>query len=259
MTSPTVLVTRPEHQAGPLSEALRQRGMQVTEFPLLRICPVADPAAAVQALDALSSASVVVFVSANAVREGIRLCPDLLIRLASTSVAALGGGTARELARNGWCAEVLTPRGTTTESLLALDQFSETAMRGTCVGIVKGEGGRALLARALGERGASVLEAGVYRRMGPGPGFEALLAKHGASISVAIVTSAEALGHLADLAAGDRGQVLAWPLVLPSQRVADRALMLGFRGAIAVAPAMCDGCVADTARELVAATADGRA
>ena len=254
MKLPRVLVTRPRNRAGGLSAALSARGMQPVEFPLLRIERPSNPHDAGRALDALDAAAVVVFVSANAVDHALRLRPKLLRRIPTASLLALGRGTARALERVGRD-DVGTPAGcSTTESLLELRQLRLPGVRGTRVGVVRGEGGRELLARTLRERGALVLEAAVYRRLGPGPGFTALLDAQRGALCAAIVTSAEALEYLAQLAAGSQHpEVMSWPLVLPSERVARRAVELGFTAASAAVASMSDDALADAALELVSA------
>lgn len=74
---------------------------------------------------------------------------------------AVGRGTAAALLRTG-VSGVAAPQRMDSEGLLALDALQEVA--GHDIGLVTAPGGRGEIARILGERGARVLRADVYRR-----------------------------------------------------------------------------------------------
>jgi uroporphyrinogen-III synthase len=223
---------------------------------MLRIADVGDTAAARRRLDALAGADPVIFISANAVRRALTLRPGLLRSLQGARLATLGAASERALRDAGWCGEVLRAPASTSEALLDLPCFSVASLRRRRVAIVRGEEGRTLLARSLRERGAEVQEVETYRRLGPEGDFKAFLDRHAATIQVAIVTSSEALQNLLAHATGAyRDRLLDWALVLPSERVASHARMLGFRARISVPAAMSDAAMAAAVAGLLDADA----
>jgi uroporphyrinogen III methyltransferase/synthase len=96
----TVVVTRPQHQAGALSAQLRQRGARVVEVPAVEVAPPADGGAELAvAASKLQAGSYtwVAFTSANGVHALFKLVPDTR-RLGQTLVAAVGPATSEALA-----------------------------------------------------------------------------------------------------------------------------------------------------------------
>lgn len=91
-----ILVTRAEHQAGSLSERLRQLGANVVELPLLRIGPPESWSPFDQAFQNLSSYEWLLFASVNAVECTIARLNDLGVNVAALrelKVAAIGPAT----------------------------------------------------------------------------------------------------------------------------------------------------------------------
>jgi uroporphyrinogen-III synthase len=228
-----VLVTRPAHQAEALCRLIADAGGEPVRLPAIEIAPPADPAALARTLAHLDEFDLAVFVSPNAVRAALahrdgRLPPAL-------ALAAVGDGTQRALAAAGY-ADVLVPAARfDSEGLLALPALQ--AVRGRRILILRGDGGRELLADTLRERGAEVTYAECYRRRVPAaPDAAALARLAGGEIDVAVVTSSEGLANLLALG-GDRARVhvLATPLVVMSARQAQAARALGFHAAIEVA------------------------
>jgi uroporphyrinogen-III synthase len=245
-----VLVTRPAQQAHRLAAALESLGARVLRFPLVRIGPPSDPNIAQAHLADLEHADLVIFVSANAVRFACNLLPDLAGRLDRALVAAVGEATAAALHGVGLMAQLVPPSDSSSEALLALEPLQESAVRGRRVGIVKGEGGRELLARTLEERGANLSLVDVYRREPPADSLPEFLDANTGAIDIAVITSAQALQRFADL--GGMERVRATALVLPSDRVVGRAVALGFDGPFAVPRRMSDSELAAAAVRLAA-------
>ncbi len=102
-----VIVTRPAGQAEPLATRLLERGYEVVLCPLIRVEPIGD-----EPIDVTPYEWVIV-TSANGAAELARR-----MRGTPRRVAAIGSGTAAELARHGIGVE-LTPRVSTQEGLLA--------------------------------------------------------------------------------------------------------------------------------------------
>lgn len=80
-------------------------------------------------------------------------------------LAAIGPGTARALGIHGRKPDILPRDGANSESLLKLKALN--AVDNQRILIVRGQGGRELLAETLEERGAEVDYAQVYRRAVP--------------------------------------------------------------------------------------------
>ncbi|MDZ4262360.1 MAG: uroporphyrinogen-III synthase, partial [Pseudomonadota bacterium] len=152
-------------------------------------------------------------------------------------VAAVGKQTAT-LLQQQYQRPILAPSaGADSEALLALAELQQ--VEGSRVLIVRGEGGRELLAEALSQRGASVEYAEVYRRIRPERDLGALQ-NHG-PIDLITATSNASLQNLYDMAsAPQRRWLLQLPLVVIGQRCAALAQQLGFQTPANVAAEISD-------------------
>ncbi len=207
-----VVVTRPANQAAHLSALLEAAGARVFRFPAIAIVPPRDTDRLEAVLDRLPQFQIAVFVSANAVDWGERYLDMFGGLPASLKVAAVGRGTASALQERGLAPDLVPADRYDSEALLALPEFQESAVSGQRVLILRGEGGRELLADTLYARGAEVEYAEVYRRVRPGidPGkLLEPLAK--GEVDVIIVTSGEGLRNLLDMV-GEAGEM---PTILP--------------------------------------------
>jgi len=243
-----VLVTRPARQAVRLSLQLERLGASVLRFPLVRIGPPVDPNLAQSRLAELGRAHLVIFVSANAVRFAFELLPEFASHIEGVTLACPGDATSSALRLSGLEVQLVPRRGTTSEALLAMEELQAAAISGRAVAIVKGEGGRDLLENALEERGARVIAIDVYRRELPAGDLPAFLDEHAGALTMAVITSGEALAHFARLGGIER--VRALPLVLPSDRVLEQAVALGFAGPFSVPARMSDAGLAQAAVRL---------
>ena len=235
MTQPlagrTVLVTRPARQAAALVQAIRTVGGEAFVFPALAIeaVPVSELAAA---LAQLAETDHAIFISPNAAQFGMAAIHAGGNLPASVEVFAVGPGTARALQAQG-VRDVITPAGQDSEALLALPQLQNVA--GKQVMIVRGVGGRALLADTLTARGAQVQFMECYRRVRPQADAAPLLARWQAGgIDAVTVTSAETLDNLAALL-GEAGRplLLHTPLFAPHEKIADAARRFGIAHVVA--------------------------
>jgi uroporphyrinogen III methyltransferase / synthase len=142
-----VAVTRARAQASELASRLRELGAEVVETPAIRIEPrpvsLARP----------ESYAVICFTSPN----WVRLYFDALDRdaraLAGITVAAIGPGTAGELARHGVRADVV-PERFTAEGLL--EALAGVDLRGKRALVARAADARDALPDGLRERGAEV-------------------------------------------------------------------------------------------------------
>ena len=214
-----VLVTRPESAAERLADAFAAEDAVAIRVPAIVIAPPADRGSAERLGARLADVAVAVFTSANAVdgffefvaiRDGARLPPVVL---------AVGPATADAL-RSRVAVHVHTPSGRfDSEGLLACAELDARRVAGRLVALVKGEGGRNLLATELARRGAEVIEAAVYRRQAPRRLAE-MLGDVRESIDIVTVTSAEALENLAGAASWTVPWLSRRIVVTASERVA---------------------------------------
>jgi uroporphyrinogen-III synthase len=225
LTGRTVLVTRPLQQAAALVRAIRSAGGAAFEFPALDIEAVPVDELSVP-LAQLANADIVIFISPNAAQFGMAAIRARGRLPASAGIFAVGPGTARALQAHG-LTQAVTPQGQDSEALLALPQLQDLA--GRRVVIVRGVGGRALLADTLRERGADAHFLECYRRMRPQADALPLLAHWQAGgIDAVTVTSAEALHNLSALLGEAGAPLLAGtPLFAPHEKIAEAARRSG--------------------------------
>ena len=157
-----VLVTRPAGQGEQLADRVRAAGGEPFLFPTLAIEPVSPSPHAAALLRRPDVFSWAVFVSANAVAHGLPLILAAGAWPPGLRAAAVGAGTAAALRARG-VPQVLAPAaGGDSESLLALAAMHEVG--GQRVLVIRGVGGRELLADTLRARGAHVEYLECYRR-----------------------------------------------------------------------------------------------
>jgi len=223
-----VLVTRPEHQAMPLCRMLGAEGADCWRLAAIEIKPLAERHQLAQRLQSLESYDLIVFVSANAVRFGAAL----LAQKRDLPLAAVGPATLRALNQAGYRVSVLPDNGFDSEGLLAHPRMQHLA--GRRVLIVKGAGGRHLLATTLQERGASVDHACVYERLATTPGAAELarLVAEFAPVRCKVITatSLDIGAHLLSLATPELRALFEqahW--LVPSARIDAGLADLGLR------------------------------
>ncbi len=236
VNNPLVVVTRPRAQADGLAQAVRAIGRTAEILPLLEIGPADDPAPLRAALATLHDYALVVFVSPNAVDAAFAHLDAWPV---DVPLAVVGEGSRAALARHGVTAPGHTifspPDPAHSDSEHLLQNLDLAAYTGRGVLIVRGDGGRELLADALRAAGATVEAVAAYRRSTPvlTDGLAARLRALLAQPNDWIITSSEALRGLAGLVAalGPRfeAQLLQQRLVVPHARIAETAHALGLR------------------------------
>jgi uroporphyrinogen-III synthase len=233
MTSPLagvrVLVTRPAEEARPLAHMLEHEGAEAIVFPALEIVPVAEIAAVGAAIGPVEQFDVVAFVSRNAVRHGIALLAGIQ---PVPTIAAIGPSTATALERAGHRVSIRPAGGFTSEALLAEPAF--LTVRGRRVLIVRGRGGRELLAQTLTDRGARVSYAEVYQRVENAADSSELRRRwRRDGIDLVTALSVETLDALHACLGADAHELLSRSmLVTASARVIKRAASLGLTGVV---------------------------
>ena len=212
-----IVVTRPASQADELSTLVEAAGGRALRFPAIDIQDLEWTAPPLEGFD------LAVFASPTAVTRFFARHPAWPPALRA---AAVGPGTRRELERHGVAAVLAPPAGADSEALLALREMQELA--GKRVLLVKGEGGRELLAETLAARGAHLERLECYRRARP-QGDRSLAAALGrGEVDAVTVSSAEGLDNLlALLDDSARERLLRTPLFVTHPRIAEHAQAAG--------------------------------
>ena len=204
-----ILVTRAAHQAGKLSEGLRQLGAEPVEVPVLEI----RPPESFQALDAVlrrfDGYDWLIFTSANAVRALVERSAQLGISLpgwAAPKVAAVGEATATA-ARNAGFEVALVPESYVAEGLV---NVLERRVAGRRILLARAAVARDVIPDALRQAGARVDVVDAYRNLCPEAAPRLLREAWEIGIDAATFTSSSSVTHLA-VAAQSAG--IGFPLV----------------------------------------------
>ncbi len=228
----TVLITRPSNQVESLRRAIESGGAKVLSLPLIEIRALND-AQAIQDLKdkvlQLDCYQSLIFVSNNAVSFGGEVInnywPQFPLKV---DVIAVGPTTA-EAASERFACEVIQPTsGMTSEDILRLPQLQDVSEKK--IGIVRGQGGRELLADTLRERGAIVDYLEAYSRTPidyTSADFCNRLLEAG--VNVLTVSSGESLDRLTHLLVDNRKKLQQLNLLVPSQRVGRQAENAGYQ------------------------------
>lgn len=236
-----IAITRPVDQAHKLTQLIEDSGGEVISFPLIEITGLSDYSAFKAVITNIANYDWIIFISSNAVQHGM---PFLVKQGIPTHLkfAAIGPVTAQALQAYG-IEHVLTPKDRfDSESLLSLSDMQD--MSGKSVMIVRGVGGREVLADTLTARGAKVTFAECYQRINPQTNCLALEQAYAQQkLHAVVVTSSEAMRHLLDLAQGS-----VWlkhvTLCVNHARIAEQPLALGLQ--VRVAEALGDAAMLKT-------------
>jgi uroporphyrinogen III methyltransferase / synthase len=157
-----VAVTRARAQASALAARLRELGAEVVETPAIRIEPRPVEGELRAAIERVRDYALVCLTSPN----GVRLLFEALAEagrdaraLAGAQLAAIGPGTAAELARRGIRADVV-PERFVAEALV--EALEPVAVEGRRVLVARAAEARSVLPDALRERGAAVDDVALY-------------------------------------------------------------------------------------------------
>ena len=233
LTGLRVAIGRPQQQAAAQIDLFARAGAVVLALPLLEIRRPDDRQPLLDAADNLAAYDLVVFVSPTAIDQAM---PVLLAKRnwpEQAQPAVVGRGSAAALRR--WVAlEPLLPHdGSDSEALLRRPELQ--ALSGKRVLILRGNGGRELLAGQLRQRGAHVDIVEAYRRVLPATDISPLFEP---GPTVLLATSSEALSNLLQLAGESRRQSLQSLVIFAiHQRIADHARSLGFARVLTTAAA----------------------
>lgn len=222
-----VLVTRAEHQAATLCRMISARNGLALRFPAVEIMDPEDPQRAAEQLSHIADYDLAVFVSPNAVLWGIKQMPEQKIP-PGVALATVGKRTAQTLAESGYAVDVVPESSFDSEGLLATPEFKDVA--GKRILILRGNGGRELLADTLVERGATVDFAEVYQRRCPTTNPAGLIRRWRDDVDLVTVSSNILLDNLFTML-GEAGQPLLQktPMIVISDRMRQHARELGCR------------------------------
>lgn len=243
LTGIGIAITRPADQAKKLSALISAAGGTPILFPLIEITPLADYSHFETVIQAIADYDWAIFISSNAVQNGMpklvkQGVPDTL------QFAAIGPVTANELKAFG-VKDVLTPASHIedgdeskvrfdSESLLALPEMHKVV--GKKILLVRGVGGRDVLAETLRARGAQVTFAECYRRINPQTNCDLLAQLYSENkLHGIVVTSSEAMRHLLDLA-GNADWLKSVTLFVNHARIAELPIQMGLKVCVANVP-----------------------
>ncbi len=234
MTGWRLLLTRPAEECEPLASRLAEQAVYSCSLPLLAIEPLPETAEQRTLMMDMDRYSAVIAISKPAARLGL----DLLDRYwpqppYGQCWFALGAGTGALLTDYGLEAH-WPPVGEDSEALLALDALSQALARpNPRILLIKGEGGRELLADTLLARGIPVDSLTLYRRYTPQYPLNTLMQtvqRH--ALNGLAISSGQGLQALQELAASH------WPVLnqltffVPSARVAELACQRGVQNVV---------------------------
>ena len=233
LTGIGIAITRPIDQAKKLSTLIEQAGGTPILFPLIEITPLNDYSQFEAVIQPITDYDWAIFISSNAVQNGMP-------RLVKNGIpphlkfAAIGPITASELQSFG-IKDVLIPQGRfDSESLLTLPEMTNVARKKIL--IVRGVGGRDVLAETLKTRSAQVTFAECYQRENPQTNCNLLAQLYSdKKLHGIVVTSSEAMRHLLDLAC-DSDWLKNVTLFVNHARVAELPTLLGLKVRVANAP-----------------------
>ncbi len=221
-----ILVTRPAHQNQLLTQLIKDTGAQAIQFPVIEIVAPHHSKLVQRKISTYNHLDWIIFTSANAVSHAIQLTNNQLPINKNTKIAAIGHNTAACLKQHHIKVDLI-PEISNSEGLasaLRLQQIEDN-----CCLIIKGEGGRSILADLLTRHGSNVTIANVYRRICPDVNANLLLDQwRNQTIDFVTVTSVEALNNLIQLIGKQGFQLLETSTMITiSQRVHDAALNQG--------------------------------
>jgi len=223
-----LLLTRPADESASLSAVLADAGIFSSSLPLLEIEPIPASDTMRKVIQQLDRYCAVIVVSKPAARIAVELVEQYWPQPPRLKWFSVGAATAQILDDHGF--DVSFPAaGDDSEALLELAQLREAVSRpDPRVLIMRGEGGRELLAERLRELGASVEYLELYRRELPHYPPATLPERIRAErLNGLVVSSGQGFEHLHQLA-GDAWPLLArLPLFVPSPRVAELARAAG--------------------------------
>lgn len=229
MTAWRLLLTRPAAESAQLAATLAAAEVFSCSLPLLEIEALNETVEQRELIQKLAGYCAVIAVSKPAARLGLQLLKRHWSQMPrQLSWFAVGVATAEILADYGLavscpdCADA-------SEGLLALPELAAAvAVSQPRVLIMRGEGGRELIAERLRGQGVTVDYLQLYRRSLPTYSSALLLELLTTQrLNGLLISSGAGLTHLLQLAGADWPRVAQLALFVPSARVAEQARAAG--------------------------------
>ena len=224
-----LLLTRPAEECAALAAALADHGVYSGSLPLLAIEPLVERPEQRSTMLELDRYCAVVVVSKPAARLGLEMLkrcrPQSPVGQPWFSVGAATGAILKDHGLDvSWPVD-----GDDSEALLALPRLAEALdVVSPKVLILRGEGGRELLADTLRCRGVEVDSLELYRRFLPSyPNGALIQLLRSERLNALVVSSGQGLHSLRELAGSDWASLCELPLFVPSPRVAEMAAAMG--------------------------------
>ena len=225
-----VLVTGSSAQGEKLCEHIAKSSGQPVLFPTIDIVPLLNGSAPLEEIKSLGEQEMLIFISPRAVDTSQPLWKAYLPYFPDKiKIAAVGQGTALALKQSG-LPLTLCPQQWNSEGLLAMPELN--SIKGKKIGIIRGEGGRELLAETLVKRGAMIKHFVSYRRVLPASTQTNMLLRQlkQGKIDIVICMSIEGLKNLIEIIGHEGDSYLKkLPLLVISERIKAYAEELGFK------------------------------
>ncbi|MNZ78237.1 Uroporphyrinogen-III synthase [compost metagenome] len=228
-----LLLTRPAEECTALAQVLAEQGVASSSLPLLEIEALSLDEPQLGLLRGFDRYAAIIVVSKPAARLGLAELSRYWPQLPQSAWFTVGAASAQILQDQG-CQVSFPPAGDDSEALLQLPALHQ-AIAGPAprVLIMRGEGGRELLAERLTEQGASVDYLQLYRRYLPAYPDGALSARIAEErLNGLVVSSGQGFEHLQQLAGEKWPQLAQLPLFVPSPRVAAQARAAGAQNVV---------------------------
>lgn len=244
----TVLVTRPKPDGEILCEKIREAGWRAIYLPTIDIRPPSNVTILKQQIAALDQFDWLIFISPQAVYQSADAIHAVWKHFPSqVRVAAVGPGTAQALQKHHLPLNIYPSSDWRSEGILHLPHFQQ--MNSKKIALIKGAGGRELLAEELSARGARVTSIIVYQRCLPQIVIEDYISLL-PEIDIIVCTSNEIMKNLKILFQ-EKGwdELSSIPLAVVSERMVHYANKLGFKKIILAKNASHDAIISILAQE----------
>ena len=236
-----IVITRPTHQAGALSQGIEAAGGKVFLFPTLEIKPSQLSQENNEQIQHLNNIDIIIFISPNAIEHGLNHILAQTKLPENILLATIGQGSASCLkSKLGTLPDICPTENFNSEGLLATKELQD--INDKRILIIRGDSGREHLKQTLEQRGAKVEYFNAYQCLKPSTTaseFEQYLQNN--QIAVIVITSVRGLKNLVDMVANtSRELLLQRPLLLINQRLVDIAKELGFKNQLFIAKQASD-------------------